>query len=79
MYYAHTTLVPPLYYYPLHTVNLPQQLRIAKIVTWLQQAYHQSLDVLHSEMDEKLYLLNESFTTVDIMVESVLIGHRRRF
>ena len=73
MYYAVSTLEPFPFLVVLHTSILPPARRVSEIVSWATRAYLSLLKVLNRELEQRDYLLGDSFSTADIMVGSTLL------
>lgn len=72
MYFIPATLEPPLFYYLLHKTILPENQRIPEILPWCLKRYRQVLAMLEKEIQNKTFLVGNSFTTADIMLGSTL-------
>lgn len=73
MYYVPATMEPPLFYEYLHTVILPEDKRVPDIIPFCRERYHEVFAVLDTAYQDKNYLVNNTFTTVDLMISSVLL------
>jgi glutathione S-transferase len=72
MYFLSTTLEPPAWSSVLHARLLPPSKRIADIVPWSEAKFSQALSVIEKELENKAFLLDDKFTTVDILLTNLL-------
>jgi len=73
MYFVPGTLESPLWDYALHKFILPKKDRIRTIIPWSLERYQRVLKVIHSELDDRPYILGDTFSTADIMTGSTLM------
>ncbi len=73
MFYAPAMMEPPLWENYLHTRLLPESNRVAEIVPWNKKRFNKVKSVLETELADKSYLVNDRFTTADIVTGSVLM------
>lgn len=73
MYYVPATMEPPLFYEFLHTMILPEGIRVPQIVPFCKQRYSEVFEVLNHAYENKVHLINDKFSTVDLMISSVLL------
>jgi len=73
MYYVPATLEPPIYYEFLHTQALPEAQRVPGIERFCSGRYQESFEILNSAYEDKTYLINNRFSTVDLMISSILV------
>ena len=72
MYYVPATIEPPLWYEFLHSKILPAEQRVPAIMPFLQQRYTDVFEVLNEAYKDKAHLINGRFSTVDLMIGSML-------
>lgn len=73
MYYVPATLEPPLWYEYLHTRILPEHERVPAIQPFFEGRYTEVFTVLNQAYSGKAHLVNDQFSTVDLMISSVLL------
>lgn len=73
MYYVPATLEPPLWYELLHSRILPEEKRVADILPFCQSRYSEVFQVLNSAYKDKAHLINNKFSTVDLMIGAMLL------
>lgn len=73
MFFAPGTLEPPAWLVLLHTSILPEAKRCESIIPWALERHASTLAMLNNELGTRKYLLNDHFTTADIMVGSTLM------
>ncbi len=73
MFFAPGTLEPPAYYALLHGRILPEQQRIQAIVPWCMSRHKNIIAMMDEQLENREYLLGESFSTADIMIGSTLM------
>ncbi len=73
MYYVPATMEPPLFYEYLHTMILPEEKRVQQIVPFCKERYSEVFEVLNRAYENKAHLINDKFSTVDLMISSVLL------
>ena len=73
MYYVPATLEPPLWYEFLHTKILPTEQRVESILPFFQQRFTEVFEVLNRAYAGKVHLINDRFSTADLMMVSVLL------
>ena len=73
MFFAPGTLEPLASLVLMHSSILPEAERCESIVPWALERYASTLAMLNKELEHRTYLLNDHFTTADIMVGSTLM------
>ena len=73
MYFSQATLEMPPWLVILHSQILPQDSRVEDIVPWARQRYQSILPVLQQALMHRDYLLEDGFSTADIMIGSTLM------
>ena len=73
MYYVPATIEPPLWYEFLHTKILPPEKQVADILPFCQERYSEVFQVLNEAYRGKAHLINNKFSTVDLMIGSMLL------
>jgi len=73
MFYAPAMMEPPLWENFLHTRILPEDQRITEIVPWNKARFNAVKSVLETELKNKNYLVNNRFSTADIVIGSLLM------
>lgn len=78
MYYVPATMEPPLWYEFLHSKILPDGVNVPDIIPWCQTLSNEVFEVLDHAYRGKNYLINGQFSTVDLMIASMLLWQPRR-
>ena len=73
MFYAPDMMEPPLWQNYLHTRLQAENNRVAEIVPWNEKRFNKVKSVLEAELTNKSYLVNDRFSTADIVTGSVLM------
>jgi glutathione S-transferase len=73
MYYVPATMEPPLFYRYLHESILPEGERVPQVIPFFNHLYHEMFGVLNNAYEGKAHLINDRFTTADLMISSVLM------
>lgn len=73
MYYVPATLEPPLWYEMLHSQILPEENRVTNILPFCQSRYNETFEVLNAAYKGKAHLINNKFSTVDLMIGAMLL------
>lgn len=76
MFYAVATLEPPIMRTHLHTNLLPEEKRRSDSLVHAKQEFNLCAKVLTHALENKAYLVEDHFTTVDISIGSLLIFAR---
>jgi len=72
MFFAPGTLEPPAWLMIQHTKIFSETLRVKDIVPWALKQLNSVLEILNIEMQNKNYLVDNKFSTADIMVGSII-------
>ena len=72
MFFSPATLEPAAFNYLLHTKILPENKRIKEVADWNQQQYISRLGVLNQLLANREYLIDNRFSTADIMLAYLL-------
>ena len=73
LFYLATMIEPPLWENFLHSEILPEGKRIADIIPWNIARLDETSKVLSDTLENKDYLVNNTFSTADIIVGSMLM------
>jgi len=73
MFFSQATLEMQPWLMILHSKLLPESTRVEAIVPWAAERYQSILKVLNAELEKSDYLVDNRFTTADIMVGSTLM------
>ncbi len=73
MFFTPGTLEPVAWLVLMHTSILPEAKRCESIIPWALERHASTLAMLNNELGTRKYLLNDHFTTADIMVGSTLM------
>lgn len=73
MFYLPAMVEPPLWENFLHTAMLPEDKRIADIIPWNIDRVNETFKVLSQRLQDRPYLVNENFSTADIVIGSILM------
>jgi len=73
VFYVPGTLEPPAFQILLHSLILPEKLRVPDMVPWATRSYRSLLKFLNGELGERGYIAGKAFTTADILLGSTLM------
>jgi len=71
-YFIVATMEPQAWSMVLHTLILPEKRRVPDIVKISEKTYRETLAIIEKELKGKNYLIGNKFTTVDIMLVTLL-------
>ena len=78
MYYVPATMEPPMWYAFLHSNILPDEQKVPDIIPWCENLYDDVFGVLNRAYENKNYLIENRFSTVDLMIGSMLLWYARQ-
>ena len=73
MFYLTSMIEPPLWENFLHSNILPSEQRVADIIPWNIARLEATSKVLNDKLGDNDYLVNNTFSTVDIVIGSMLM------
>lgn len=73
MFFAPGTLEPPAWLVLMHSMVLPEAQRVNDIIPWALGRHSANLNMLNTELSERKYLMDDHFTTADIIVGSTMM------
>ena len=76
MFYCASTLEPPAYDIVLHRKLLPENLRSKSRLKEATERFHESAKFIERTLDDRSYILGETFTAADILLGSTLMWNK---
>ena len=73
MFYMTAMIEPPLWENVLHGDLLPEKKRVADIIPWNNARLAETAKVLNARLGDNDYLVNNTFSTADIIIGSALM------
>ncbi len=72
-FYAVSSMDPPAFQVALHSLLLPEDMRIPEMIPLANRSYRRTLPILEAHLKDRPYLMGADFSAADIMVGSVLM------
>ena len=72
MFFVPGTLEPPAFDIVLHTFILPENRRVTEVLPFAELRYRAALKVLNRTLEDRDYILGETFSAADILIGSTL-------